>query len=75
MLISILFWIFLIGVIGKGIAFSFKLTWTLAKIFLVMFLLPVVLAGFFLWGFGSLFFPVLLILGLVWLLSGKRAAA
>ena len=74
MLITILFWVLLLSLIGKGAAFSFRLTWTLAKIVLAVIFLPVILAGLFLWGFVPYAFPVLLIIGIVLLLSGKRTA-
>jgi len=74
-MLSILFWILMIGIFGRLIAFSFKFSWKLAKVLFTLIILPLSILGLFFWGFLKIALPVLIIVGIVSLFTDKKAAA
>jgi len=74
-MLSIIFWILLLGVFGRLAVFSFKFSWTVMKIVLKVVLLPLALIGLVLWGLVKIALPILIIVGILSLIFGKKGVA
>ncbi len=61
-MITILFVVLLLSVIGKTIGFAFKAAWGITKITFAVFLLPIVFIGMALAGFMYLALIILMIM-------------
>ncbi len=64
-MLTILFIIFILGFLFKGIGLALRLSWGIMKILFTVVLLPAFLIGLFVVGLVHLAFPLLIIAGLV----------
>ena len=71
-MMTLLFLILFFGLFGKLAGFAFKITWNMMKIMLVITIVPVILATIF-GGLVRMALPVLVIVGIVYLLTRETA--
>ena len=71
MLLSLLFFIFLIAIFGKILIFAIGATWSIFKILMCIVFFPLVLVGLVLGGLIYIAFPVLIVVGLISFLIKK----
>ena len=70
-MLTILFTICMFWIFGKILIFGIKAAWGLSKFLFTVVLLPFVLVGMVLGGLLFLAFPILLIIGIVFLLASR----
>ena len=70
-MLTILFTICMFWIFGKILVFGIKAAWGLSKLLFTVVLLPFVLVGMVLDGLLFLAFPILLIIGIVFLLASR----
>lgn len=71
-MLTILFAVLMIAVFGKLIVVAIKAAWGISKILLTVVLLPVILIGLVIGGLLSVALPLVLLIGVVALISGRR---
>ena len=69
-MLTIIFFVALIGVVWKMFVFGLKATWGIAKLICTVILLPVILIGLVCAGLLYIAFPVLIIVGIVMIIKG-----
>ena len=69
-MLSFLFTILMIVVVGKLIGFAIRATWGISKVIITLVLLPMILIVLVLGGLLSIAFPILVIVGLIALVRG-----
>ena len=72
MMLTLLFLICLVGVVGKLFCFGLKAAWGISKFVLTIVFLPVVLIVMVIAGLIKIALPLLLIIGIVGLITEKR---
>lgn len=70
-ILLILFFIFLFGIACKLFVFGVKAAWSITKLIVCVFFWPIVLVVLAMWGFLSIAFPVLIVIGIVSLIRHK----
>ena len=70
-MLTILFTICMFWIFGKILVFGIKAAWGLSKLLFTVVLLPFVLVGMVLGGLLFLAFPILLTIGIVFLLASR----
>ncbi|MCI5502626.1 MAG: hypothetical protein MR410_00765 [Eubacterium sp.] len=70
-MLTILFTICMFWIFGKILIFGIKAAWGLSKFLFTVVLLPFVLVGMVLGGLLFLAFPLLLVIGIVFLLASR----
>jgi hypothetical protein len=73
MLLTILFFVFFIGIFGKLIGFALKASWSLIKVILYLVALPLILVGLVFSGLIFIAIPILAIVGLATLFKAVLA--
>ena len=71
-MLSLLFTICMIWIIGKLFIFGVKAAWGISKLLLTVVFLPLILIGMVIGGLMSIAFPVLIIVGIVALVAPGR---
>lgn len=71
-LITLLFGIFMLLIVGKLLGFALKASWGLLKILFTVVFLPLILIGLILAGLLTFAVPVLVVLGLYAVLCSRR---
>ena len=70
-MLTILFTICMFWIFGKILIFGIKAAWGISKLLFTVVLLPFVLVGMVLGGLLFLAFPLLLVIGIVFLLASR----
>lgn len=70
-MLSLLFAICMIWILGKIVFFGIKAAWGISKILVTVVLLPLVLIGMFIGGLIYIAFPILIIVGIVLTICSK----
>lgn len=73
-MLTILFTVALILVVGKLIVLGLKATWGIAKFVCAVVLLPLILIGLVLAGLIYVAIPILAVVGIIALVGGARGA-
>ena len=68
-MLTLLFTIMMIGVLGRMIGFAFRMSWGLFRVLLTLIFLPGIIIAAFASGLLYLAFPVLAVVGLISLIS------
>lgn len=68
-MLTLLFIIFMIGFIFKGIGLAFQLSWGILKVLLFIIFWPLILIGLVIGGLIQLALPLLIIAGIVMLVK------
>ena len=68
-MLTLLFMIVMIGVIGKIIGFAFRMSWGLLKILFTIAFWPLILIGMVIAGLIEIAFPILIVIGLITLVT------
>ena len=68
-MLTLLFMIVMIGVIGKIIGFAFRMSWGLIKILFTIAFWPLILIGMVIAGLIEIAFPILIVIGLITLVA------
>ena len=71
-MLTLLFIILMLGVVGELIGVAFKMSWGLVKILFTIAFWPIILLGMVIAGLMELAFPILIIIGIVALFTTKR---
>ena len=71
-MLELLFVVCMIWVFGKLFFIGMKAAWGISKILLTIVFLPVILIGMVIGGLIYLAFPILIIIGVVSMLTGKE---
>lgn len=66
---TFLFTILMIGILGKLIGLAFKMTWGIAKILVTLVFFPIALIGLVIGGLISIALPILVLVGIVFLIG------
>ena len=70
-MLSLLFAICIIWVLGKLLFFGIKAAWGISKFLVTIVLLPLILIGMVVGGLIYIAFPILIVVGIVALISSK----
>jgi hypothetical protein len=70
-MLSLLFFVCMIGVFGKLLLFGIKAAWGISKFLITMVCLPLILIGLMAGGLIYLAFPILIVVGMIALVSSK----
>ena len=73
-MLTIIFLILFLPIIGKLIKFAWKATWGLTKMVLALVFLPLILVALVICGLVTIALPILLIVGAVLLISSLSRA-
>ena len=73
-MLTILFLILFLPIIGKLIKFAWKATWGLTKMVLALVFLPLILVAMVICGLVTIALPVLLIIGIALMISSLSKA-
>ncbi len=73
-MLSLLFGILMIAVFGKLFVFGLRAAWGIAKFFLTIVFLPVILIGLVVGGLIQIALPLLIVIGIIALFSSVRTA-
>lgn len=68
-MLTLLLLLIVCSVVGNIFAFSFRATWGIIKLLLTLVFLPVIIIGGILAGAISLILPVLILVGIVYLIA------
>ena len=71
-MLTLLFILLMLGVVGELIGVAFKMSWGLVKILFTIAFWPIILLGMVIAGLMELAFPILIVIGLVALFTTKR---
>ena len=64
-MITLLFLIMMLGIVGKLIGFAFRMSWGLLKILFIIAFWPLILIGMVMAGLIGIAFPILIIIGII----------
>lgn len=73
-MLTLLFGILMLGVFGKLFVFGLRAAWGIAKFFLTIVFLPVILIGLVVGGLIQIALPLLIVIGIIALLSSAQSA-
>ena len=73
-MLTIIFLILFLQIIGKLIKFAWKATWGLTKMVLALVFLPLILVALVICGLVTIALPILLIVGIMLLISSLSRA-